>query len=49
MRELPIVFVAAVAVVAFVLSRPDSFASRWAPVLSMPTEGMTVHVKLEWP
>lgn len=37
------VFVLAVAAYAVGQSRqPDSFASRWSPVLTMPTEGLTI-------
>lgn len=47
---LSFAFVVGVAAFAVGISFPPrSFASRWAPVLTMPTEGMTVHVKLEGP
>ena len=48
MRWLSLAFVLSVAATAFVLSRPDSFASRWSPALSMPSEGVTIKMVDRW-
>lgn len=43
------VFVLTVFAYAVGLSqRPDCFASRWAPVLTMPTEGITIQRVTRW-
>lgn len=44
---LTLVFLVAVWAFAIGLQwqRPDSFASRWSPVLTMPSEGLTIRGK----